>query len=53
MEETVKIPVLNLRMVTEEEELALVEECKRKHPERYTAEAKAEARKIADMPCGF
>lgn len=32
----IPVPVLNLHMMSNEEELELIEECKRKHPERYT-----------------
>lgn len=43
----------DFHMMSNEEELELIEECKRKHPERYTPECLAEARKFAELPCNI
>lgn len=49
----IPVPVLNLHMMSNEEELELIEECKRKHPERYTPECLAKAQKFAELPCNI
>lgn len=43
----VKVPVLNLRMMSNEEELAVIEECERRNPELYTPE------RLAEIPCNI
>ncbi len=49
----VKVPILNLRMMSNEEELAVIEECERKNSELYTPEHLAECRKLAEIPCNI
>lgn len=41
----------NIRMMTNEEELAMIAECKRNHPELYTKEKLEEARRFAEAEC--
>ena len=43
----------DFHMMSNEEELELIEECKRKNPERYTLECLAKARKFAELPCNI
>ncbi|MCI6998045.1 MAG: hypothetical protein MR936_15010 [Eubacterium sp.] len=43
----------NFHMMSNEEELAIMVECKQKHPERYTPKCLAEARKFAELPCNI
>ena len=41
----------NIRMMTNEEELAQIAECKKNHPELYTKEKLEEARRFAEAEC--
>lgn len=52
-ENHISLPLLDIPMMTNEKELALIEECKRKHPEQYTPEKMAEYRELAEMPCNI
>ena len=40
-------------MMSNEEELAVIEECERKNSELYTPEHLAECRKLAEIPCNI
>lgn len=43
--------ISNFHMMSNEEELALIEECKRRNPECYTPEFLMMVQKCAEMPC--
>lgn len=45
------VPIMDIHMMSNEEELALSEECKKAHPEFYTPENLAKYRVFMEMPC--
>ena len=45
--------LMSIRMMTNEEELALIAECKKNHHELYTKEKLEEARKFAEAECNI
>lgn len=53
IENHITLPLLNIPMMGNEKELALIEECKRKHPEQYTPEKMAEYQALMEMPCNI